>query len=74
MRRARDAGVCLRAEFRDTGRNRVMNVTFRFAGFRTVEESGDRIVFEHDLGPVPAVPDYIALTSRGDGLETAASA
>ena len=53
---------------RDTGRNRVMNVTYRFAGFRPVEEAGDVVIFEHDLRQIPAVPDYVMLRSVDDEL------
>jgi FkbH-like protein len=68
MRRARDAGARLRAEFRDTGRNRVMNVTYRFAGFRPVEEDGDLVIFEHDLERIPAIPDYIEVETVEGGF------
>jgi FkbH-like protein len=77
MRRARDAGVRLQAEFRDTGRNRVMNVTYRFAGFRPVEETGDVVILEHDLRRIPPLPDYLTLRSVDDELgagDAAASA
>lgn len=66
MRRARDAGVRLQAEFRDTGRNRVMNVTYRFAGFRPLEEAGDVVILEHDLRRIPPLPDYLTLRSVDD--------
>ena len=69
MRRARHAGTRLQAEFRHTDRNRVMNVTFRFAGFRPVKESGDVVIFEHDLQQIPAVPDYVRVTSIDDTLD-----
>jgi FkbH-like protein len=64
MQRARDAGVKLRAEFRLTGRNRAMHVTYRFAGFEEVERRDEMILLEHALVPVPAVPDYVEIISR----------
>ena len=69
MRRARQAGVRLQAEFRDTGRNRVMNVTYRFAGFRPIEEAGDIVILEHDLRRIPGVPDYVMVRSVDDELD-----
>ncbi|HYX22776.1 MAG TPA: HAD-IIIC family phosphatase, partial [Thermoanaerobaculia bacterium] len=36
LRRAKEAGVRLRAELVDTGRNRQMLITYRFAGFKEV--------------------------------------
>jgi FkbH-like protein len=66
MRRARGAGVGLLAEFRHTDRNRIMNVTYRFAGFRQVSQDGDFVIFKHDLEKIPAVPDYMQLRSLED--------
>ncbi|MDO3410493.1 HAD-IIIC family phosphatase [Saccharibacillus sp. CPCC 101409] len=54
----RDASYLL-ADFRDTGRNRMMNISFRFSGFREVESDGDSYVFRHDLERLPQFPDYI---------------
>jgi len=64
MRRAQAAGRRLQADFVETPRNRMMLVTYRFAGFREVSREGDHIVFEHDLAKVPAVPAYMELTSE----------
>jgi FkbH-like protein len=65
MQRARDAGVRLRAEFRDTGRNRAMRVAYRFAGFEEVERRDELILFEHGLDSIPPVPDYVEIVSAG---------
>ncbi len=59
MRQAKDAGVKLRAEFRSNGRNRMMEVTYRFGGFREVARDGELILFEHDLAAVQPFPDYV---------------
>lgn len=61
LRRARGAGVRLRAEFRDTGRNRIMNVTYRFSGFTVVSQDGEFTLFEHDLALIPETPAYVTL-------------
>jgi FkbH-like protein len=63
MHRARGAGARLRAEFRDTGLNRIMNITYRFAGFRQVEELDDTAILEHDLKEIAPFPDYLSVTS-----------
>ncbi len=73
MRRARGAGARLQAELRDTGRNRVMNVTYRFAGFQPIEEVGDIMIFEHDLRQIPGVPGYVMLRSVDDELDAGAA-
>ena len=59
MQLARDAGRVLRAEFRPNGRNRMMEVTYRFAGFREVAREGELVVYEHPLESVQPFPDYV---------------
>lgn len=62
MRLARDNGVRLRAEFRETPRNRAMFVTYRLAGFTRVAEGADDVaVLESDLGRIPPAPDHLRL-------------
>jgi FkbH-like protein len=61
MRAAREAGVRLQAEFITNDRNRMMLITYRLAGFRTVAEDGAHLLFEHDLERVPEVPDYVTV-------------
>jgi hypothetical protein len=59
MRRARDAGARLRAEFIATGRNRQMYVTYKFAGFREVERDGTKAILEAGDAPAQDFPPYI---------------
>lgn len=59
MMLAREAGVRFRAEFRHNGRNRMMYVTYKFGGFREVEQHGDLLVLEHDLREVQPFPGYV---------------
>jgi FkbH-like protein len=61
MRAAREAGVRLQAEFITNDRNRMMLITYRLAGFRTVAEDGHHRLLEHDLERVPDVPDYVTV-------------
>lgn len=63
MERAKAAGARLVAEFRPTDRNRLMRVTYRFAGFQTLQESedGESILLEHPLEEIPQVPEYVEL-------------
>lgn len=56
---ARDHGVQLRAEFISTGRNRMMYVTYKFAGFKELVVDGNFVTFENTLGRVPPLPDYM---------------
>jgi FkbH-like protein len=59
MQLARDAGARLQAELVETGRNRVMYVTYRFAGFEEVARDGDRVLLESDLSQIQPPPPYV---------------
>jgi FkbH-like protein len=61
MRMAKEAGVKLRAEFVSTDRNRMMYVTYKFAGFKEIEEKGDFVVFENDLTNLQMMPGYVKI-------------
>lgn len=61
MRAARGAGRTLRAEFTPTERNRIMMVTYRFAGFREMEREDRRVILAHDLKTLPETPKHLAL-------------
>lgn len=58
---ARDAGAKLRADFVETGRNRMMQVTYAFAGFREIAREGAAVVLQADLSAVQPAPDYVQL-------------
>jgi FkbH-like protein len=49
----------LRAEFVPTDRNRMMYVTYKFAGFREAERRGEVVVLENDLTRIQPFPDYV---------------
>ena len=55
-RTCRNRQIDLAAQFRQTDRNRIMFVTYRFAGFR---EEGELLV--NDLLKIPVLPDYMQL-------------
>mgnify|MGYP003572756877 CR=1 FL=1 len=62
---SRQRGKKLRADFIKTGRNRMMFVTYRFAGFKQVDTKPDgTLVLEHDLAEAPSFPEYLTLTIR----------
>jgi FkbH-like protein len=58
---AKENGVRLKAEFVKTDRNRMMYVTYKFAGFKEIEENGDKIMFENDLSMVQSYPEYVTV-------------
>lgn len=52
----------MRADFRHTGRNRMMYATFKFANFKEIEnDTSDIIVLENDLSSIQNFPDYIRI-------------
>jgi FkbH-like protein len=59
MQLVKEAGAILRAEFKPNGRNRMMEVTYRFGGFRELSRDGDLIVYEHGLETIQPFPDYV---------------
>ncbi len=61
MRLAQKNRVRLQAEFVPNDRNRMMNITYRFAGFGEVKKAGEVIILENDLANIPAFPDYVKL-------------
>jgi predicted enzyme involved in methoxymalonyl-ACP biosynthesis len=60
---AKAAGVALRAEFRDTGRNRMMYITYKFAGFSEMKNAGETGLLENDLSQVPPYPTYLKINA-----------
>ena len=65
MRLAAEAGVQLRADFTETGRNRMMQITYAFAGFREVSRHGAEVVLVADLTTVQPPPPYVRLEILG---------
>jgi FkbH-like protein len=61
MERAAQAGAGLRADFVETGRNRMMQITYAFAGFREVDRQGARLTLEADLCQIQPAPAYVEL-------------
>ena len=62
MREAAVRVPTLRADFVETGRNRMMQVTYAFAGFTEVSRDGAAVVLESDLRSIQAQPDYVRVT------------
>lgn len=62
---ARDHGIRLTADFRDTGRNRMMRIAYMVAGFSEKEQHDDgTTLLENDLTDVPVIPDYCKIISK----------
>jgi FkbH-like protein len=65
MTLAKADGAKLRADFVETGRNRVMYVTYAFAGFTETEREGSKLVFESDLAQIQPPPSYLTVDVEG---------
>lgn len=59
LRRARESGVRLLSEFVANDRNRMMYVTYKFAGFTEVETRDGVQILQHSLEFIPPVPGYV---------------
>ncbi|MFI6153782.1 HAD-IIIC family phosphatase [Kitasatospora sp. NPDC051170] len=61
IRKASSAGVRLRAEFVPTDRNRTMYITYKFSGFRELEQRDGVSVLENDFSRVQDDPPYMTV-------------
>jgi FkbH-like protein len=66
---ARAAGAVLLADFVETGRNRMMQITYAFAGFQEITRDGGRIVLAADLSARQDLPAYVRLQVSGPGAD-----
>ncbi|MFC0429837.1 HAD family hydrolase [Kutzneria buriramensis] len=58
---AREAGAGLRADFVETGRNRMMQITYAFSGFREAARDGKHVVLAADLDQIQPPPGYVTM-------------
>jgi FkbH-like protein len=58
-RLAREHKVPLRAEFVPTDRNRMMYVSYKFAGFRELMRQDGLVILEDQVPEIPPFPEYI---------------
>lgn len=59
LKMAKNANVRLLAEFVPTDRNRMMYASYKFAGFREIEENDGLVIFENDLSHIQTFPEYV---------------
>jgi FkbH-like protein len=58
---AKDRNVRLLADFISTERNRMMYITYKFAGFKEIEKRDDLVILENNLMRIQPPPDYMKL-------------
>lgn len=61
MRLAREAGAGLLADLVETGRNRMMQITYAFSGFREVARDGAQVVLAASPDTIQPPPAYVRL-------------
>jgi FkbH-like protein len=59
MQQAKESCVALRAYFVENDRNRMMYITYKFAGFTEVSRAGKTVIMENDLSRVQPFPLYV---------------
>ncbi|MBN1222114.1 MAG: HAD-IIIC family phosphatase [Candidatus Aminicenantes bacterium] len=67
MQEAKKAGKKLRVDFKETGKNRQMYITLKFANFHEVTSNEKGIiVLEHDLSFIQKTPAYVKLITENE--------
>lgn len=61
VKKSKEANVTLQAEFKPTDRNRMMYITYKFAGFKEVGKNGDVILLAGPDQDKVEIPHYIHL-------------
>ncbi|WDD36947.1 HAD-IIIC family phosphatase (plasmid) [Nostoc sp. UHCC 0926] len=59
MTLAKNNNVRLRSEFVSNNRNRMMYISYKFAGFQETEKRGDLLILENELTRIQAFPEYV---------------
>jgi amino acid adenylation domain-containing protein/FkbH-like protein/non-ribosomal peptide synthase protein (TIGR01720 family) len=65
---AKQNNVRLRAEFVSNNRNRMMYVSYKFAGFKQIQKQGELEILENDMTRIQLVPHYVKIQILGYGL------
>lgn len=64
MTNAKKDGAVLLADFKQTDRNKVMYISYKFSNFKERSNDGNgNILFENDLSIIPKIPSYITLVT-----------
>jgi FkbH-like protein len=64
MNLAKTHNVCLQAEFIPNNRNRMMYITYKFAGFKEIAKIGDTAILENQLTRIQVFPDYVNIQTH----------
>jgi FkbH-like protein len=69
LRRARESGVRLLSEFVANDRNRMMYVTYKFAGFMEIENRDGVQILQHSLESISPVASYVRVKVPADAQD-----
>ena len=61
IEQAKENNVRLCAEFVSNNRNRMMHISYKFAGFKEIEKVGEIAVLENDLTRIQPLPKYMKI-------------
>ncbi|MEH2072605.1 MAG: HAD-IIIC family phosphatase [Nostoc sp.] len=59
MSLAQSNNVRLVAEFISNDRNRMMYISYKFAGFKEIKNNGSSVILENDLSRIQPIPSYV---------------
>ncbi|MFJ2479038.1 HAD-IIIC family phosphatase [Pseudomonas sp. NPDC087598] len=63
MKYAASRGLELTAEYKPTGRNRIMQIIYGLANFKESQDCGDVKLLSNDLSVIPDFPDYMKVVA-----------
>ncbi len=61
MQKCAKQGRILRADFKQTSRNKMMYITYKFANFHEIQNNEGNIIFENNLSKIQEIPPYVSL-------------
>ncbi|MEC4892946.1 MAG: HAD-IIIC family phosphatase [Oscillatoria sp. PMC 1051.18] len=61
LKLAQEKNVPLRAEFVANNRNRMMYITYKFAGFKEVNKQDNLVILENNFQQIQPFPDYLKI-------------
>jgi FkbH-like protein len=61
LRYAKELNKEVIADFKQTDRNRMMYITYKFSNFKETSKKQNRLLFKNDLSYIPHYPPYIKL-------------
>ncbi|NET88078.1 MAG: hypothetical protein F6K45_08280, partial [Kamptonema sp. SIO1D9] len=58
---AQEKNLPLRAEFVANNRNRMMYITYKFAGFKEIDKQDNLVILENNFQQIQPFPDYLKI-------------